>query len=249
MVYYDTFDYQKFWQGRDYEDHAERLALGKLILKTNSSKKMIEIGCGFGRMADFYQSFFKKCTLVDPSIKLLHQAKKNLKDLKKFEFIRASAHKIPVADKSYDYCLMIRVCHHLTDLEPAIREIKRVLKPNGYLVLEFANKINFRARIRSYFRGEFDFSQNIYPVDLRSSRKRNENYIDFCSHHPYQVEKILKRNGFAIEKTLSVSNFRNPFIKKITSVSFLLKLEDLTQSFLAKIYFGPSIFLLCRKKS
>lgn len=249
MVHYDTFDYQKFWQGREYEDLAERLALKKLIPINKVSNKLIEIGCGFGRVATFYKPFFRKCTLVDPSSKLLEQAKDNLKDLKNIDYIRASAHKIPVGDNSYDYCLMVRVCHHLTDLEPAIQEIKRILKPEGFLILEFANKINTKARIRSYFRGEFDFSQNIYPVDLRSSRKRNDSYINFCSHHPIQVEKILKRNGFKIEKTLSVSNFRNPFFKRIIPINLLLKLEDLTQELLAKIYFGPSIFLLCRKIS
>jgi len=249
MVHYDTFDYQKFWQGREYEDLSERLALKKLIPENKVSKKLIEIGCGFGRVATFYQPFFRKCTLVDPSTHLLKQAKDNLKDLINIDYIRASAHKIPVADNSYDYCLMVRVCHHLTDLEPAIQEIKRILKPEGYLILEYANKINFKAKIRSYLRGEFDFSQNIYPVDLRSSRKRNDNYIDFCSHHPYQVEKILKRNGFLIEKSLSVSNFRNPLTKRFIPLRLLLKLEDLTQGILAKIYFGPSIFLLCRKIS
>lgn len=246
MAHYDTFNYQKFWQGREYEDLAERLALKKLIPENKLPKKLIEIGSGFGRMATFYQPLFKRCTLVDPSDQLLKQAKENLKDLKNIDYIRASANKIPVADSSYDYGLMIRVCHHLPDLEPAIKEIKRLLKPNGILVLEFANKINFQARIRSYLRGEFDFSQNIFPVDLRSSRKKNNNYIDFCSHHPYQVKRILKRNGFTIEKSLSVSNFRSPILKKIMPMNLLLKLENLTQEIFAKIYFGPSIFLLCR---
>lgn len=249
MVHYDTFDYQKFWQGREYEDLAERLALKKLLPNNQRPlKKILEIGCGFGRLADFYSPLFNKVTLSDPSIKLLNQAKKYLRNNRKIEFLRSSAHKIPVNNHFYDYCLMIRVCHHLPELEPAIKEIKRVLKPNGFLILEFANKINFKARIRAILRGEFDFSQNIYPIDLRSNRKRNENYIDFCSHHPAQVEKILLRNGFSLEKTLSVSNFRSSFFKKYLPKNLLLKMENLVQEPLSGLYFGPSIFLLCQSK-
>jgi ubiquinone/menaquinone biosynthesis C-methylase UbiE len=247
MAYYDDFNYEKYWEGRDYEDQAERIALSKLFPKNQSFKNIVEIGCGFGRMATFYHSLFRRCTLVDPSAKLLAQAKENLKDLNNFEFICASANKIPLDNHSLDFCLMIRVCHHLPNLEPSLKEISRILKPNGYLILEFANKINLKARIRSCLKGDFQFSHNQLPVDLRSSRKRNEKYINFSAHHPISVQKILKRNGFKVEKILSVSNFRQPIIKKIVPLQVLLVLENFSQEILGKFFFGPSIFVLCQK--
>jgi len=249
MAYYDDFNYEKYWQGRDYEDQAERIALKKLIPRDESSHDMIEVGCGYGRMATFYHSLFRKCTLVDPSCKLLDKAKENLKDLKNFEFICASAEKIPLEKHSVNFCLMVRVCHHLPDLEPSLQEINRILKPNGFLIIEFANKINLKARIRSYLHGNFQFTHNQLPIDLRSSRKRNQNYINFSAHHPIFVQKILKRNGFKIEKILSVSNFRQSTIKKIIPLKILLLLENFSQEILGKFFFGPSIFVLCRKIS
>jgi ubiquinone/menaquinone biosynthesis C-methylase UbiE len=247
MAYYDDFNYEKYWQGRDYEDQAERVALKKLIPRDQTFKDMVEVGCGFGRMATFYYSLFRKCTLVDPSTKLLNEAKENLKDLPNIEYIHASADKIPLDNQGVDFCLMIRVCHHLPDIEPSLKEINRILKPKGFLVLEFANKINLKARIRSYLKGDFSFAHNQFPVDLRSSRKRNEKYINFSAHHPIAVQKLLKRNGFKIEKTLSVSNFRQPIIKRIVPQKILLVLENISQEILGKFFFGPSIFVLCQK--
>jgi ubiquinone/menaquinone biosynthesis C-methylase UbiE len=247
MAYYDDFNYEKYWQGRDYEDLAERIALKKLIPKNQTFNDMIEVGCGFGRMASFYHSLFRKCTLIDPSTKLLGEAKENLKEVNNLEFVCATANKTTLDNHSVDLCLMIRVCHHLPDLEPSLKEINRILKPKGFLVLEFANKINLKARIRSCLRGDFQFAHNQLPIDLRSSRKRNEKYINFSAHHPNQVLKILKRNGFTPKKILSVSNFRQPIIKKIVPQKILLVLENFSQEILGKFFFGPSIFVLCQK--
>jgi len=247
MAYYDTFDYEKYWRGREYEDQSERIALKKLLPNQQTYTSILEIGCGFGRLVSCYYPYFKKCILADPSTKLLSRAKENFKDLKKLDFICASSSKIPLKSNSLDFCLMVRVCHHLPDLEPSIKEIDRVLKPGGFLVLEFANKINLKARLRAFLRGDFNFSKSLFPLDLRSLGKRNPKYINFSSHHPLFILKILKRNGFIVQKTLSVSNFRLSIFKKFIPLKILLKLEDFTQGFLGKFFFGPSIFLLCQK--
>ena len=51
--------------------------------------------------------------------------------------VRGSATTIPIRDGAADYVLVFAMCHHLTeeDLDDTFREIRRVLKPNGRLVL------------------------------------------------------------------------------------------------------------------
>jgi len=53
----------------------------------------------------------------------------------------------------------------------------------------------------------------------------------------------LEKNGFVLEKKLSVSNFRNPLLKKIVPETVLLRLEDVLQKPLSYINFGPSVFV------
>jgi len=64
--------------------------------------------------------------------------------------IQGSATHLPMADKTFDLCLMIFIAHHLSpaDLQAALREITRVLRQNGRLFLADPvwNPANWRGR-------------------------------------------------------------------------------------------------------
>ena len=70
---YEGSDYRTaFWGGRDreYEDAAERIALGRLL--PPSGGRLIEIGAGFGRLADLYAGY-REVVLLDPEGKVSSQ--------------------------------------------------------------------------------------------------------------------------------------------------------------------------------
>ena len=54
--------------------------------------------------------------------------------------IRALAEDLPFKDESIDYILMVTVICFLTDLPTAIKEIRRVLKPEGHLIIGFIDR-------------------------------------------------------------------------------------------------------------
>jgi len=62
-----------FWegQGREYEDLAERIALRKLL--SPDGDLLMEVGSGFGRLADLYGGY-NKVVLLDYSKSMLRQA-------------------------------------------------------------------------------------------------------------------------------------------------------------------------------
>ena len=64
---YDSYDYPRYWQGREYENLAEKMVLRKL-LKRVPKGKIIDIGGGYGRLAKIYAPLFKRSFLIDPSI-------------------------------------------------------------------------------------------------------------------------------------------------------------------------------------
>ncbi len=247
---YNLIDYSSYWQGRQYEAEAEKIALQKLFsfLPKKRQKTILEIGAGFGRLANFYAPLFKNVILIEPSEKLLKEAKENLADQKNIVFLLGKGEALPQESHSIDVALMVRVSHHLNDLNLVLGEINRVLKPNGFLILEFANKIHFKARIRALARGNFSFSKNLVPQDQRRQSK-NDPQIVFLNHHPRVVLKTLSKNSFKVKKILSVSNFRSPFLKKVIPQRWLLFLEKNTQDFLAPFWFGPSIFILAKKNT
>jgi SAM-dependent methyltransferase len=139
---------------------------------------------------------------------------------------------------------MVRVMHHLPNPNPEFSELYRILRADGYLILEIANSAHFLNRIKSVLKFK-KISED--PIDIRTRGNRNSEAIPFVNHNPKTVIKELAHNGLKVEKILSVSNLRNSAIKKLVPTSVLLSVEKVSQPILSKSFFGPSIFLLVKK--
>jgi len=238
-THYDdpAFSYTRFWQGREYEHQSEVFALNRFLHNLHFNVSA-DIGGGFGRLTPLLSACSKKTFLLEPSARMRRLAPKNLK------VIAGTATHTHLPDSSLDCAMMVRVLHHLPDIQPVFAEMARVVKPNGYLIIEFANSANFKSRLKSWLSGQPILPT---PIDLRSAGSIRKKYIHFVNHHPQTVLKTLSLCHFVPLQTLSVSNFRSPLLKKILPVKLLLWLESLSQSFLSESYFGPSIFILSRR--
>jgi len=247
-VPYDSFDYPLYWKKRTYENESEKIALWRLLKKIKKRDSLIDIGGGYGRLTSFCSPFFESCLVLEPSEKLIEIGKEKYKNLSNIYFKKGSLPRLPVNSESCDVAMMIRVIHHLPDSLSVFEEICRILKKDGYFILEFANKIHFKERLKALFKGNFSFAGDQTPVDRRSKKSIGENRIIFLNHHPKKIMNDLKMAGFEVIEILSVSNFRSSLLKKILPLRMLLFLEKKSQKSLSKIFFGPSIFFLARKR-
>jgi ubiquinone/menaquinone biosynthesis C-methylase UbiE len=232
-------NYLRYWDGRDYEQAAEEIMINRM-LNGKKFKHAVDVGGGYGRLSVVLRQFADKVTLAEPSQQQLDIAKDFLKGKPKVESVLAQAEKLPLEDGSVDLAMVVRVIHHLPNPVPAFEEIYRVLEKDGYFLIEFANYANFKNRIKHAAKFK---KMPVEPIDIRT----HESDIPFVNHNPKTVKKQLAQTGFKIEKTLSVSNFRSPTLKKILPKSTLVKLEKAVQQPLAKTYFGPSTVFLLRK--
>ena len=241
-----SFDYQKYWENRVYENQSEKIALKKLLelIPNKKKKNLIDIGGGFGRLATEYTPLFKRCLLIEPSIKLIKQAEEFGKDFPNLEVKKSFVEKIKADDKSFDVALLIRVVHHLKDLSAVFKEVDRILKPQGFLILEFANKSHLKNIIKATLKGNLDFLTNHTPKKVAQ-----RSLTPFFNYHPNQIKSLLFNQQFKIIKCFSVSNFRHPYLKKIIPSKTLLWMESKQQELTAKnkSYLGPSVFLLAQK--
>jgi len=245
--FYDDYNYPAYWETRIFEDLSERLALSRFLQQIEKRNSLVDVGGGFGRLSPVYSPVFKKCLVIDPSKNLLEIGKTKFKDFSNLSFTKGELPKLPIKDKEFEVALMVRVIHHLSDPLPAFKEVYRILQQRGFLILEMANKIHFLARLKACFSGNFSFSRNLESIERRSSVSIREGKITFVNHHPQKIIGDLESVGFTIVKTLSVSNFRNPLIKKIIPQNILLFFENKAQELLAPFFFGPSIFILAKK--
>ncbi|MFZ2664292.1 MAG: class I SAM-dependent methyltransferase [Patescibacteria group bacterium] len=238
-----TYDYTKYWKGRDYENVSEFTALKKLLPEDfNKERSIIDVGGGFGRLLSVYKETFGDISIFDYSVKLLEIAQQNAKSLGlSINTINGDVYNLSsLVDRKYDCVSMIRVSHHLKDLDKTFEEISKILKNDGVFILEIANKVHFKSVVLNLLKFNFKY----FKKDSISVASKD---VTFLNHHPKYVEDLLKKHGFIIERRLSVSNFRSAFIKRILPFDLLLRLESVFQGILSSVYFGPSIFYKIRK--
>ena len=226
----------RFWEGkgREYEDLAERIAVHRLL--PPGGRRLLEIGAGFGRLADMYGGY-DQVILLDHAISGLREAQQRLGRAGPFIFVAANLYHLPVAPRSCDTVVTVRVLHHVADVPVALQEIAGVLHPGGVYLLEYANKRNAKAVARYLLRRQRWSPFGAEPYEFA------ELNFDF---HPVWMARQLARAGLQVEDGLAVSTFRHPFFKRLASPETLATADGAFQRVGAAWKLAPSIFLRSR---
>ncbi len=106
------------------------------------NQKILDIGCGQGRHCfGAYMQANLDVFGIDMGKEDVKKAKENFdqfdEDLgkKSCNFLVGNAKKLPFAENTFDHVVCSEVLEHIIDFESALKEIKRVLKPNGTFAL------------------------------------------------------------------------------------------------------------------
>jgi ubiquinone/menaquinone biosynthesis C-methylase UbiE len=100
---------------------------------------LLEIGSGPGfitaQLLDTFPDLHVTCLEIDPE--MVERAEKYLaeKHSGRYNLVHASVMEMPLAENSFDFAFARLVFQHLPDPLGAMREIRRVLKPGGKLVI------------------------------------------------------------------------------------------------------------------
>lgn len=125
-----------------------------------------DLGTGTGYMLPVLARNFQKVYAVDSNSTMLDIAKRRVENpvlKKKVAYVESRLEKLDIADESVDLAIAVLMLHHLSDIEPAVREVARILKSGGkFLVVDFGLHDNetFQTQMGDYRPG-------IAPEDLR----------------------------------------------------------------------------------
>lgn len=220
----------EFWRGRKYEDAVERLALRKVLPPRGG--RLVEIGAGFGRLADLYDGY-EQVILLDYARSMLKDAQARLGDDPKFVFVAADLYHLPFADNALDTALTVRVLHHVSAIPQAFGEVARVVRPGGTYITDLANKKHLKA-IAKYYLGRTN-GMNPFTLEPYEFVKLNFNY------HPDYIRQHLEQVGFQVRQTLAVSTFRLGALKRYLPNDLLVSLDNALQAPTAPLAVAPSI--------
>jgi SAM-dependent methyltransferase len=134
------------------EREAERvLAMCKSHALNASSGKLLDFGCGVGRMTRAFSNCFASCVGIDVSDNMVTLAKRFNTDRPHCEFIVSDNVQLPFASKSFDFVFSVLVLQHLPTKKMIlgyIAEFIRVAKDNGVIVFQLPNEVPLRRRIQ-----------------------------------------------------------------------------------------------------
>ena len=112
------------------------------MMNPSQNQKLVDVACGTGDVAKlFLNNIYKdsQVTCVDPNKQMIKKGKEKLNKFKNLNWIIAPAEKLPLAENSFDFYTISFGLRNTKNLDKALSEAYRVLKPGGrYLCLEFS---------------------------------------------------------------------------------------------------------------
>jgi len=132
-----------------FEEWEYRKAKGTLSYFSNQidlenafrEANILDIGCGGGGKTAYIAKNYKveKIYGIDLSTDFIQKAQEFSKslDLKNIEFLVCNAENLPFPDESLDFAIMFDTFEHLKNPESVLKEIKRVLKVGGEVLISF----------------------------------------------------------------------------------------------------------------
>jgi ubiquinone/menaquinone biosynthesis C-methylase UbiE len=170
-VDYDRVQHQHYAQGRALPAEAigRYMATFGAHLPPRRPLVGVDLGSGTGRFTPaLAEAFGGPIHGVEPADGMRRAAEAGSRH-PRVTYVAGRAEAIPLPDASADFVLMFLSWHHVADKETAAREIARVLKPGGRLIL----RGTFRDRIpdhwwRSYFPRTWDIERAMFESEAET---------------------------------------------------------------------------------
>lgn len=99
--------------------------------------KVLDVGTGRGNFVEVLAECFDEKTRlvgIDTYSQAIESAKENFKR-ENIEFLCMNAANMEFNDNSFDVVCISNTLHHLSNMREVLKEMKRVLKPNGYFII------------------------------------------------------------------------------------------------------------------
>jgi len=185
--------------------------LPELIKKLKNDSKILELGCGQSKGLRYLvsHSYIKQENIygIDQSDVAIEFLKKKLP---KANLEQGDIYSLKFKDETFDYVLMMEVIEHLEDPFKALKEVKRVLKPSGELIISFPNYLNFPWFVVRLLAEKLNKPNWIVlqPVDKIYTIT---NIINFCQKNGLKYKKCIGSNYFPP----LLWRYENKFITKV----------------------------------
>jgi ubiquinone/menaquinone biosynthesis C-methylase UbiE len=120
----------------DYDVYRRAVLIRKHLGQKTSDKSCLEVGCGTGKISAVVADIVGTLTVSDISEKLAREVGQKLN----VSWMQQDACALSIPNDSFDVVISSECIEHTPDPERALREMTRVLKPGGLIVVTSPNK-------------------------------------------------------------------------------------------------------------
>ena len=153
----------------------------EMIRKEISGRNVLDVGGGFGFYSEFLRKNGSDTICMDKSEKMVSEGKKMFQEL---QFVMADAVKMPFRDEKFDFMLCMGTLIYIEEKDSFFLEARRVLKPNGRILIYERNRNSFLHKFVRIF---------------KNTEKEADNPNDFMSIK--DIKKLSDDNNFIILKS------------------------------------------------
>lgn len=161
----------------------------KKILGDIDGGDVLDVGCGSGQFTDILiksLNSFDSITGVDIDEEFLKEASRKFPG-KKFRFLHIVSMQFPFNDESFDLVAISKALHHVEDPGFTLREMKRVLRSGGYLL------------INEMHRDQLTDTQESHML-YHHLRSEIDNILGISHNHTFRREDLIRLgNGLELE--------------------------------------------------
>lgn len=151
----------------------------QLISKFYKTGSLLDIGCGTGEFLNICQNAKWKVIGIEPD----SNARKSA--IEKYSLIVKPEEEISkLIDNSFDIITMWHVLEHVPRLNDRIEELRRLLKPNGVIIVAVPNCNSLDATIYKQEWAAYDVPRHLYHFT------------------PADIERLFRKHGLKLVNTL-----------------------------------------------
>ena len=170
---------------------------------------LIDVASGTGDIAKLFSKKIKNSSTIsciEPNDEMYFAGKGNLKNYKNISWYKAKAEKLPFKDDTFDFYTISYGIRNVSDINEALKEALRVLKPGGrFMCLEFS-KVN-NEMINFLYQ---NYSKTIPVIGkyIVGSSKPYDYLVKSINQFYSQKElaNLMKQNGFSNIEYRNLSN-------------------------------------------
>jgi len=215
----------------------------------DKSAKILDLGCGAGVFMEKLLERGYSPTGADASEDMLKLAAERLAkhDRSKYRLLVADCQDLPFEDEEFDVVLGLGVFGYIEDVDRALAEIRRVLRPGGMFFMSIRNRANFilsdpyrmatwSARTLGGAIGLRKLKRRFGSNGSSSNQSVNSGQFHIAIYdNPRKVIRGITKRGFDLEKFDGIGYGPLALFKKeILPVSTSAKLSNFLNRFFRK---------------